>query len=266
MHVCQHMWPSGKSNSTEVRESCNVKLSDRKAAILKELQTDILRLQRLTPDTGQQQDTGLGVMRDAFPNGSFPVGAVHEFLYPGPEDASATGGFIAGLLSALMGSGVVLWISRSRSLFPPALKRFKLNPDHFIFLEVHHEKDILWAMNEALKCPALSAVVGEVKELSFTASRRLQLAVEESRVTGFVLRHTEGQVNTTACVSRWKIASIPSDPVEDLPGIGHPKWRIELLRMRNGKTGTWEVEWRHDRFAVSTMVSMQPAPSIKKAG
>jgi protein ImuA len=103
-------------------------------------------------------------------------------------------------------------------------------------------------MNEALKCGALAAVVGEMKEISFTASRRLQLAVEQSQVTGFILRSNPRNVNTTACVSRWKITSLPSESVDDLPGIGFPKWRVELLRIRNGKSGVWDVQWMNGRF------------------
>ena len=41
----------------------------------------------------------------------------------------------------------------------------------------------MWAIEEALKCDGLAAVIGEMKELSFTNSRRLQLAVEKSHVT-----------------------------------------------------------------------------------
>ena len=41
-------------------------------------------------------DMGLGPIKDAFPNASFPVGAVHEFLCAAPEDAAATAGFITG--------------------------------------------------------------------------------------------------------------------------------------------------------------------------
>jgi protein ImuA len=35
----------------------------------------------------------------------------------------------------------------------------------------------------------LAAVVAEIQELSFMTSRRLQLATEQSGVTGFMLRH-----------------------------------------------------------------------------
>ena len=98
-------------------------------------------------------------------------------------------------------------------------------------------------MEEALKCDGLAAVVGETKELSFTASRRLQLAVEVSRVTGFVIRRYARNMNTTACVTRWKITSLPAMPEEGLPGVGFPHWNVELLKLRNGKPGNWQMKF-----------------------
>jgi protein ImuA len=228
-----------------------------RADIIAELQTDILRLEGFKSSNSTAVDLGLGPIKDAFPNASFPLGAVHEFLFARTEDAAATSGFIAGLLAPLMGSsGTTLWISSSRTLFPPALKTFSIQPDRFIFIDVKKEKDVMLAMDEALKCPALNAVVGEMREISFTASRRLQLAVEQSQVTGFILRNTS-KLNTTACVSRWKIIPLPSEPVDDLPGIGFPRWRVELLRIRNGKPGAWDIKWIDGRF-----VPVDKFPSI----
>jgi protein ImuA len=233
----------------------------KRADIFSELQTAILRLEGFKTVNSTAVDLGLGVIKNSFPNASFPLGAVHEFLSAREEDSAATSGFIAGLLSSLMGSsGTTLWISSSRTLFPPALKSFGIQPDRIIFLDLQREKDVLWSMDEALKCGALSAVVGEMKEVSFTASRRLQLAVEQSQVTGFILRHNSRNPNTTACVSRWKITSLPSRPVpiaigsyregamDELPGIGFPQWRVELLRIRNGRSGVWDIKWMDGRF------------------
>lgn len=106
----------------------------------------------------------------------------------------------------------------------------------------------MWAMEEALKCGALTAVVGEMQEISFTASRRLQLAVEQSQVTGFILRRKATNINTTACVSRWRISPLPSHSVDSLPGIGYPSWKVELMRIRNGRPGVWEIRWEDGRF------------------
>jgi protein ImuA len=220
-----------------------------KADIIGELQKDILRLQGFTSKSNAALNIELEPLKDAFPNGTFPLGAIHEFLSSRVEDSAATSGFISGLLASLMrNSGTAIWISSSRTLFPPALKSMGLEPDRFIFLDLQKEKDILWAMDEALKCGALAAVVGEVREIDFTMSRRLQLAVEQSKVTGFILRNNFRKLNTTACVSRWKITPLPSESINALPGIGFPKWRVELLRMRNGKSGVWDIQFINGKF------------------
>jgi protein ImuA len=59
-----------------------------------------------------------------------------------------------------------------------------------------------------------------MRNIAFTESRRLQLAIEQSKATGFVLRHQVRNPGTTACVSRWRITSLPSETLDDLPGIG----------------------------------------------
>ncbi len=244
-------------------------LGQKKSDILKGLQADILRLQGFNEPSSTLLCSELGPMTSAFPNGSFPLGAVHEFLSTQTEDAASVSGFVAALLSSLIGSeGATLWISASRKLFPPALRFFGLQPDHFIFLDLQKEKDVLWAVDEALKCSALSAVIGEVRELDFTTSRRLQLSVEQSKVTGFLLRSNYRELSTTACVSRWRVTPLPSE-LKNLPGIGFPRWRVELLKMRNGKTGAWNMEWVNGKFTsfqfdTERTLSVPHAPLEKK--
>jgi protein ImuA len=221
-----------------------------KRDIINQLQQDIRALQGFKrPVAGTELDVGLGEINAAFPNASFPLSAVHEFVCTQQEDVAATTGFIAGLIGAMMRTGgACIWISSCRLVFPPAFRLFGIEPDRIIFIDLKKENDVLWAMEEALKCGGLAAVVGELQEISFTASRRLQLAVEQSRVTGFILRRSTRKLNITACVSRWKISSMPSEPEDDLPGIGFPRWNVELLKIRNGKPGSWQLEWAEGRF------------------
>ncbi|HYG41271.1 MAG TPA: Error-prone repair protein ImuA [Cytophagales bacterium] len=219
-----------------------------KAKLIGELQGSILRMQGLKSLGSPAAEVGLGAINNAFPNATFPVGCIHEFISASNEDTASTSGFVSGLLSLLMkDGGTGLWISASRTLFPPALKHFGLQPDHFIFIDLKKEKEVLEAMDEALKCAAINAVIGEVKDLSFTASRRLQLAVEQSQVTGFILRQNSRNLGTTACISRWKISHLSSESI-DLPGVGFPAWRVELLKIRNGKPGSWDIQWKDGRF------------------
>ena len=150
-----------------------------------------------------------------------------------------------------------LWVSRTGRLFPPALTAFGICPEQVLFLDPKNDKQALWAVEEALKCTALVAVVGELPELSFTESRRFQLAIERSGAACFLLRlHPKNM--TTAAVTRWKIRSLPSEPEAGLPGIGHPRWQVELLKVRNGRPGSWELEWANGHFEAVDRVAVLP--------
>jgi len=220
-----------------------------KADIFKGLQADVFRLQGFKSINNVELDNHLGPIAAAFPNHSFPLGVIHELISHRQEEVAATNGFVTGLLSTIMGAnGISLWISSSRKVFPTALRTFGVDPDRFIFLDLKKEKDVVWAMDEALKCGALSAVIGEITEIDFKTSRRLQLDVEKSGVTGFVLRNNSRNIGTIASVSRWMVSPLLSEKTGQVPGIGFPKWRVELSRIRNGKPGTWNVKWFDGKF------------------
>jgi len=220
------------------------------ADIIRQLQREILPLQGFKPPTaGKAVDFHLGPIAAAFPNQIFPTGAVHEFLSRTPPQSAATNGFLGGLLAPLMkNGGACLWITGKRTCFPPGFSIYGVPPDRLLFLDLPKEKDRCWAMEEALKCEALTAVIGEISEIGFTESRRLQLAVEQSRVTGFLLRHNPRNPGTVASVARWEISPLPSEPEEGLPGIGFARWQTTLLKVRNGRPGSWVVEWSAGRF------------------
>ncbi len=225
-------------------------MSSTKADIISQLQKDILQLQGFKNTfTASCSNIVPRPLIQSFPNAVFPLGAMHEFICTDPESSAATGGFITGLLSSLMRKGgISLWISSSQTIFAPSLKYFGIDPDKIIFVNVQREKDVLWCVEEALKCEGLASVIGEMNELSFTDSRRFQLAVEQSRVTGFIIRNKPRNLNTTACVTRWKIFSLPSEPEDNMPGVGFPRWNVELLKVRNGKPGSWQLEWAGRKF------------------
>lgn len=216
--------------------------------LIERLQKDILQWEGYRPPVAGARSLGLGPIEAAFPNGVFPTAAVHELVCGSAEQAAAGGGFVTGILSALLKQGGVgVWIGRSRRLFAPALKAFGVLPHKVIFISLTKDKDALWVMEEALKCMGLTAVICEVGELDFKQSRRLQLAVEQSRVTGFVLRN-DAKLSSTACAARWQIKSLPSADLGGLPGLGFLRWQVELLKVRNGQTGSWVLEWQQDHF------------------
>jgi protein ImuA len=221
-----------------------------KANTITQLQREILPLQGLKKlRTDNDIQIGCRSIEKAFPNSTFPVGCIHEFLSASHYDKAATNGFVAALLSKLMLSkATAIWISRSRNIFPAALINFGIEPNQVVFIDLKKEADMLYAVEEALKCNRLAAVIGETNQISFKESRRLQLAAEQSRVTGFLIRHEAKILNTIACVSRWRITSLPSELDDNMPGVGFPRWNVELLKVRNGKPGNWKIEWSSNSF------------------
>jgi protein ImuA len=234
-------------------------------SVIEELQRQILKLQGNQLSSDQEQSLGLGVIEHAFPGKVFPRAAVHELISVSSESAACTNGFMSVILSSLMAqSGSCLWISTRRTIYPPALKTFGIEPERILFVDVSNVKDALWAMEESLKCNALNAVVGEFTALSFEESRRLQLAVEQSKVTGFVHRFQPKIENTVACVSRWKITPLFSELPDQLPGMGFPRWNIDLLKVRNGKPASWQVQWSPQGGLEYIVTPEQAIPNIHK--
>lgn len=217
--------------------------------IIRELEKAILPLQGFRPLPQNPASIGLGEIEQSFPNKIFPSGTLHEWVCPVPEDNAATAAFTAAIISKLMQTnGACLWISTTQKIFPPVLKMYGMLPERVLFVNPHKDKDALWVMEEALKCSGLTAVIGEINNIDFKSSRRLQLATEQSRVTGFILRNNVRYLNTIACIARWKISPLLTET--DSPGVGFARWKVELLKVRNGRPGTWEVEWNKQQFRI----------------
>lgn len=215
-----------------------------KLDIVQELRSRILAMQGIEKPGYDHCSIGLGEIETAFPGATFPKNAIHEFVSYEPETAAATSGFLSCLIHNLANrKGFCLWVSSRRRLFPPALKLLGVDPECVIFVDLQTDKDVLWAVEESLRCDTLLAVVGELKELTFAQSRRLQLTIEESGVTGFIHRIQPKAENATACAARWKISPLPGIIEAGLPGIGFPKWHVELTKVKNGRPGSWELGW-----------------------
>jgi len=222
-----------------------------RAEIFAQLQQDILQKEGFRSFANPLMNRVLGPLEKSFPSGTFPLGVVHEF-HPVQErlesSRAATVGFISALAAPMLTGGRVMWwISTSRTIFPPALMGFGVKPDQVVFVNIRKARDVLWATEEALKCSAITAVVAEVGRLDLTSSRRLQLSAEQSQTTGFLIR-SELHPGITSSASRWRITSVSSDEMNGLPGVGHPQWRVELLRLRNGRPTSWLIRYRQGKF------------------
>ncbi len=148
--------------------------------------------------------------------------------------------------------GPVLWVQDRMSLresgrpYLAGLSAAAM-PD-MLHLTVGRAGDVLWAMEQGLGCPALSAVVGEIwgdaRALDFTATKRLALRAEAHGVPAWLIRRS-ATPDLSAARMRWRIASAPSERLaEDPRAPGMPRWTAELFRARGLRPGLWTV--RHD--------------------
>ncbi len=190
---------------------------------------------------------GLAAVDSRLPGGGLPCGALHEVAGGGNGaiDAAAAALFTAGISARTRGK--VLWCVTRPDLFAPALSQAGLKCDRVIYLEGGEDKTVLACFEEGLRHGGLGAVVGEVAHLPMTASRRLQLAAEGSDTISIALRRWRRQTEAadfgqpTAASTRWRISVLPSTPLP-VPGVGRPRWLVELIRFRASENADFEPE------------------------
>lgn len=242
-------------------------MSDNGNRVLVEaLQAEVSRLQKSERSTLPSEHTPVSNMLcTAFPDKKFPLGTVHEFISTTKDTAAATDAFICTLMHTFLEKkGYCIWIHLQQDIYAPALAQFGLRPEQIIFVSVNSDKEALWVLEEALKCDTLHAVVCSLRELSFNDSRRLQLAVERSGVSGFIHRQCPRTENIVACTSRWKIRPLPSITESGFPGPGFPRWEVALLKVRNGRPMRWELEWSPSGLSASVSMTPHVSPSVKR--
>lgn len=225
-----------------------------KTALLADLRNRIRRLEGLGGEGGGVLPFGVPEVDAGLPDGGLPLGCLHELTADDPGAGTAFAAVLLARLAAARGAPA-LWVVGGRDLHAAGLAAYGLLPERLIAVRAERGTDALWALEEALRCGRLAAVLGEVGSLDLTASRRLQLAAEAGGVTGLLLRTGGGgragaASTASAAVTRWRVAPAPS--VDDgEPGVGAPCWRLDLLRCRGGRPGSWLVGWRDGRLAVA---------------
>jgi protein ImuA len=177
-------------------------------------------------------------------------GALHEVAARAESDMAAASGFTLALAAWAAQARVTLWIAEDMALaesgapYGPGLEAFGLKPERLIRVAVAHERAVLWAMEEGLRCRGVGAVIGEIRGVSrgvgLTESRRLALSAGREGATAFLLRASPAG-EPIAAATRWIVGAAPS--TDNAHGPGPPRLAIRLTRNRRGSQGSWVVEW-----------------------
>ena len=224
------------------------------------------RLQVLQRTAGIDHAPGvlpLGIAAiDATLGGGLARGALHEIAALSEAHLAAATGFVlglAGLSSPSARAKHILWIAEDMALiesgvpYGPGLDQFGLAPEHLLTVATAHRRDLLWAMEEALRCRAIATAIGELRsgEVDPVAVRRLSLAAAASGALALLLR-TKPADDTSTAATRWIVGA-----------EREARFAVQLIRNRRGPTGSWILQWSDsdERFILATPAQPMAAPA-----
>ncbi|MFN3659126.1 MAG: ImuA family protein [Pseudolabrys sp.] len=197
---------------------------------------------------------------DGILGGGLARGALHEIAASNEPHAAAASGFVLGL-AALAGKHLA-WIAEdmtlaeSGAIYGPGVAGFGLSPERLLTVAAAHRRELLWAMEEALRCRAVGTVIGEVRagDIDSVAVRRLSLAAAESGALALLLRVAPPRDASTAA-TRWIVGAAPS-------GKAAASFAAHLVRNRRGPAGSWILAWsdRDERFELAAHAQPVAAP------
>ena len=260
----------------------------RTPANLKRLKAHIQRLEgfggTLAEANRQVLPFGIDEIDDRLPGGGLARGALHEVFAADAGIATAFCALLAGRLAKDAENASILWCERpwtldAGALYGPALLQFGIDPARLILVRVRRDNDALWAMEEGLRCGQVAAVVGELDDISLTASRRLQLAAEETGVTALSLRSKVDKPPPSAAATRWRLDAVTHEKDRPrandnndflntppaLPGLGAARWQAELFRCRGGTSANWMMEWNDETGDLSVAAEIRNRPPVQVA-
>jgi protein ImuA len=180
---------------------------------------------------------------------------------------------LAGDFSPRVGRGELVWIAEDMALaesgapYGPGLDAFGLRPERLVTVQAARTRDLLWAMEEALHCRAVAAVIGEMRgsEIDSVAVRRLSLAAAESGALALLLRAAPPTDASTAA-TRWIVGAAPSSPPSGWESERAPRFAATLVRNRRGPVGSWILQWSNidERFLLATHTQPVAAQALNR--
>ena len=220
--------------------------------MLNHLRAHIRTLEGVTRPKKDVLSLGIEEIDQALPWNGLPLNCLHQILGDQDQSGAATVGFVIAIATRLKNRGITLWCScrhgSGGTLYAPGLNMMGLGEEDLLVARCKNNAEVLWTMEEGLRCAAVAVVIGETENtLTHIAERRLHLAAAAGFTTGFLIQPKERTYLTTSCTSftRWRVKALPS-ALTPWTGLASPCWRLNLDRCRGAPTQCWDVEWCHE--------------------
>lgn len=206
-------------------------------AVVRALQARICQLERRKNGARDVQvvTSGFAPLDRILPAGGLRRGTLVEWLAAGPGSGAGLLALVAAR-EACWQQGPLVIVDRRRQFSPLPLFALGMTAAEIVIVHPANHGDEHWAIDQALRWPAVGAVVAWPERIDGGTFRRLQLAAETSGAIGCFVRPGRARCDPT-----WADVRLGVRP---LPAIEPASWRIQvqLLRWRSGDRQGSRVE------------------------
>lgn len=208
-------------------------------------------------DDAKINSTGCPALDKRLPENGLATGTLTEWLAP----ATGYGAELLSLLAAreaCADGGALVVIDPENRFYPTAAAAWKINLENVVILRntspacpaqigsdsLTDSRNpfpnvLLWAIDQALRCPAVAAVWGPLGNVSERWMRRFQLSAEQSGAMGMFVRPSQvkeipGWSEVQFELQPPSAATSPPDSQMAEPQRFDRRIQVRLLRVRNG--------------------------------
>ncbi len=132
--------------------------------------------------------SGCGGLDQLLPAGGFARGTLIECLGQGQRTGGAGTCAMIWARQASLEGGAIVVLDPHQWFYPPAAAVLGVDLESLIVVRTPQPRDQLWAVDQALRCPAVAAVWAPLEQLDEHDFRRLQLAAEMGGGLGLLIR------------------------------------------------------------------------------
>lgn len=230
-------------------------LASEQRNLVKQLANEVRKLELSDRKTTADHviSTGCEALDDCLPNSGYLPGSVIEYLRASPACGASYLAFAAAASAMQKTAGFLVIVDHRHCIYPPALTAHGIDLAKVVLVRPDTAADALWSVDQALRTPAVAAVVAEMERVDDRAARRLQLAAENGDGLALLLRSAAARHHPSWAEVQWLVqAAKSSDPVRPLLAqrlgsfadsaastrMSSRGLHVQLIRNRGGRAGT----------------------------
>ena len=207
------------------------------------------------PLTDEIISTGCQPWDQLLPRGGFVPGQLVEWLSSRAGSGAATLAWWVAVRAVSVATAhqhatpTIVVVDRDGDFYPPAAIAAGISPQQVMIVRPKNQADMMWVIDQALRCSAVTAVWSNLHKIDPRHFRRMQLAAEEGATLGLLIRPAavQGQpswsdlqllVEPQPTASQLEPnPSHPTDRAHQAHPIEQRHWHLRVLRCRGGTAG-----------------------------